>query len=466
MRLDECPSVASLRPKTERLFELAGKKIEAIHRRWDPSSGTPVFTAEGRYTTRGWTEWTRGFLYGCPLLHFDATGEDRSLDRGRRGTVEEMPSHLTHTGVHDHGFNQISTFGNLRRLAREGKVSADDWEVSYYELALRVSGAVQASRWTSILDDGGGRRDGFVPSFNGPHSLFADTIRSMRVLALSWQLGHVLLGERDRPISLLDRLIKHARATARYNVYYGEGRDIYDTTAHAGRVAHESLFDVYDGRYRCPSSQQGCSPYTTWTRGLAWILCGFAELGEFFEARSDNEVREAGERPAILVTFRRAAVATAEWYLAHSFADGMVYWDGGAPAIPADVDYAAASDPYNDHEPIDSSAAAIAGQGFWRLARWLSKRGEPDAAERYAAAARKVASTLFEEPYLATDPDHEGLILHSIYHRPNGWDRTPPDQRVPCGESSLWGDYHAMELALLLKREAAGEPSFAFFDNG
>ena len=71
---------------------------------------------------------------------------------------------------------------------------------------------------------------------------------------------------------------QHAETTARFNVYFGRGRDAYDVR---GRVAHESIFNLNDGSYRCPSTQQGYSPFTTWTRGLAWILCGYAEQLEF-----------------------------------------------------------------------------------------------------------------------------------------------------------------------------------------
>src|SRR5205085_11395868 len=106
------------------------------------------------------------------------------------------------------------------------------------------------------------RSYGYIYSFNGPHSLFVDTIRSLRALALSHLLGHVLMGERDQKISLLDRLIVHARTTARYNVYYGEKRDAYDVS---GRTAHESIFNRNDGSYRCPNSQQGYSSFSTWT---------------------------------------------------------------------------------------------------------------------------------------------------------------------------------------------------------
>ena len=38
-----------------------------------------------------------------------------------------MASHLTHVGVHDHGFNNVSTYGALWRLTREGRI-ADAWE--------------------------------------------------------------------------------------------------------------------------------------------------------------------------------------------------------------------------------------------------------------------------------------------------------------------------------------------------
>src|SRR5262249_47829283 len=198
------------------------------------------------------------------------------LKLGRIRTIKSMAPHLTHTGVHDHGFNNISTYGNLWRLMREEKIPLNEHEQNFYELALKISGAVQAARWTRIAD---GR--GYIYSFNGPHSLFVDTLRSLRSLAVAHQLGHALMGEGDRKISLLQRLLDHAAVTARYNIYYGKGRDSYDVR---GRTAHESIFNLNDGSYRCPNSQQGYSPFSTWTRGLAWAVLGFAEQLEFLGA--------------------------------------------------------------------------------------------------------------------------------------------------------------------------------------
>ncbi len=456
MLIDTQVTLESLKPKLEKLFELSAQKIRSIDASWDPSMGTPVFTREGRYTSRGWTEWTQGFQFGSALLQFDATDDAWFLDYGRDKTITLMAPHLSHTGVHDHGFNNVSTYGALLRLLKQGRFEAPQVEANLYETALKVSGAVQAARWTRIKD---GR--GYIYSFNGPHSLFADTIRSLRSLAAAHRLGHVLMGEMDSPISLLERLVHHAAVTAQFAVYYGDGRDVYDIR---GRVAHESVFNVNDGNYRCPNSQQGYSPFTTWTRGLAWVMCGFAEQLEFLETIPRQELDLLGGYPSIRSLMLKAAEATCDFYISQTPQDGIPYWDTGAPNLVHLGDYLnRPSDPCNDQEPVDSSAAAIGAQGLWRLGRNLAQSA-PERGRRYQQAALTVASNLFEAPYLSTDRAHQGLILHSVYHRPNGWDYIPPGRQIPFGESSMWGDYHARELALLLLREAKGQRYLTFFD--
>ena len=455
--IDDDLSLQNLKPRIDRLFEVSARKIRSIQKTWDAARGAPVITSQGLYTAREWTQWTEGFLYGSALLQYDATGEKWFLDYGRRNTIERMAPHVTHTGVHDHGFNNVSTYGNLLRLAAENRFAADEFEVGLYRLALEASGAVQAARWTKFSD---GR--GFIYSFNGPHSLFADTIRSLRSLALAYRLGHVLLVENDERISLLERLVHHAGVTAEYSVYYGEGRDIYDVR---GRVAHESLFNVNSGAYRCPSTQQGYSPFSTWTRGLAWIILGFAEQLEFVETLDDGELASLGGREKIESLMCRAAEATSDYFLAQAAQDGIPYWDTGAPHLANIGDWLnQPADPINDFEPVDSSAAAIAAQGLWRMSRVAEHRGNTKQGKTYRQAALTIASTLFDEPYLSSRDDHQGLILHSVYHRPKAWDYVPPGRRVPCGESSMWGDYQARELALLLLREAQGGPYLAFFN--
>jgi hypothetical protein len=140
--------------KLQRFWELSGEKINLIEKNYDTSKGSPVFTINGNYTSRGWTEWTQGFQYGSVILQYDVTGENSLLDLVRKNIVEVMAPHISHIGVHDHGFNNVSTYGNLLRLMNEGKIPFNQWEKNFYELALKISGAIQASRWTTIKDGG------------------------------------------------------------------------------------------------------------------------------------------------------------------------------------------------------------------------------------------------------------------------------------------------------------------------
>ena len=456
IKIDHSLKPSDLTVKLQRFWQLSGEKIHLIDKQYDESKGSPVFTIKGKYSTRGWTEWTQGFQYGSAILQYDATEEKEYLDSGRDKTLHKMAPHVSHTGVHDHGFNNVSTYGNLLRLMIEGKIPFNEWERNFYELALKISGAVQAARWTSI------REGGYIHSFNGAHSLFVDTIRSCRALILSHMLGHVFQGEGDVKINLLERALLHMKATAKYSVYYGEGRDSYDIW---GRTAHESIFNVKDGNYRCSGTQQGFSGFTTWTRGLAWAMCGFAEQLEWIETINSKDLDLQGGKEELKAVFLRAAKATCDFYIANTPVDGVPYWDTGAPGLHLMGNYLdRAADPFNQHEPVDSSAAAIASQGLLRLGQYLKNNGDEADGNNYWLAGLKVIGTLLEEPYLSTGKDHQGLLLHTIYHRPNGWDHVPEGSKIPYGESCMWGDYHFREVCLYLDRIINNKQYYTYFN--
>lgn len=456
MNINDSLTLKDLKKALEGFWALSGQKILRIEQEFDPASGAPVFTRDGKYTVQGWTDWTQGFQFGSALLQFDATGDTDFLELGRSKTMQFMAPHVTHFGVHDHGFNNISTYGNLLRLMDEGRIEENRWERAFYELALQCSGAVQAKRWTHLKDG-----EGYIYSFNGPHSLFIDTIRTIRSLAVAHRLGHTAKDENDVTVSLLERLFTHTLTTAKYAVYYGEGRDSYDEW---GRVAHESIFNVNDGNFRCPNSQQGFSGFTTWTRGLAWAILGFAEELEFLASLDDDELIPFGGREKWEKILLKATRATCDFYIIHTPADGIPYWDTGAPNlhnIPEALQKPA--DPFNPYEPVDSSAAVISAQGLLRLGYYLKKKGHPKDGSTYWQAGLTVLDSAFREPYISKDEEHHGLILHSLYHRPKGWDQIHGGQKVPCGEATMWGDYHAREAALYVQRVMKGETYYTFW---
>jgi hypothetical protein len=452
MRVDTDITVNDLSRDLETFWELSGQKIRLIEKEFS-GEGAPVFTRQGKYVPQGWTDWTQGFQFGSAILQYDASGDEDFLALGRRQTVEQMATHVSHTGVHDHGFNNLSTYGNLLRLMNEARIAENEFERHFYELALKISGAVQADRWTHLPDGG------YIYSFNGPHSLFVDTVRSCRILMVSHLLGHSLKGENDRSISLLGRAIDHLKATARYSVYYGEGRDAYDER---GRTAHESIFNVNDGNYRCPNSQQGFSGFTTWTRGLAWAMLGFAEELDMLAMLDDAELEQFGGRGDIEAVCLKAAKATCDWFIGNTPSDGIPYWDSGAPNLHRLGDYRSRpADPFNEWEPVDSSAAAIGAQGLLRLGRYLGM--DTEEGRRYWQAGLTASKTMLNDPYISRDTAHQGLLLHSIYHRPNGWDYVPEGSRISYGESCMWGDYHVRELALYLHRQLNDLAAYSFF---
>jgi hypothetical protein len=192
-------------------------------------------------------------------------------------------------------------------------------------------------------------------------------------------------------------------------------------------------------------------------------MSGYAEQLEFLDTIEDDELEPLGGREHIRSMMLAAATAACDFYIEQTPTDGVPYWDTGAPGLAMMGDYLdRAAEPHNAHEPVDSSAAAIAAQGLLRLGHYLAGAGDP-AGDRYTKAGLTVLQTLLGDEYLSIDPSHEGILLHGVYHRPNGWDHAPIDGGVPSGESVMWGDYHLMEAALYTQRLIDNSPYLTFF---
>ena len=82
IKIDLALKPSDLTKRLQKFWDLSGEKIRLIEKHYDESKGSPVFTVGGKYSTRGWTEWTQGFQYGSALLQYDATGEHHFLEIG------------------------------------------------------------------------------------------------------------------------------------------------------------------------------------------------------------------------------------------------------------------------------------------------------------------------------------------------------------------------------------------------
>ncbi len=65
IRIQEGLTAAALEKKVKALFDASAHKIKSLDASWRPEQGAPVFTIDGKYTSRGWTEWTQGFQFGA-----------------------------------------------------------------------------------------------------------------------------------------------------------------------------------------------------------------------------------------------------------------------------------------------------------------------------------------------------------------------------------------------------------------
>ena len=420
-----------------------------------------MFTVEGRYQARGWTEWTQGFQFGSALLQFDATGDAEFLELGR-------DAHARADGAaphpHRRARSRLQQRQHLRQPVAPGARGAHrrraTWERRFYELALKVSGAVQARRWTPLPDGG------FIHSFNGAHSLFVDTIRSLRALALGHSLGQRADGGAGRARQPARPAGRSTRARRRSTTSTSaRGRDRYDVR---GRTAHESLFNVANGTYRGPSTQQGYSPFTHLD-----ARAGLGDARVRRAARVPRHVAGRGARVAAAAaptstrccSTRRARPATTTSTMRRVRRHAVL----GRRRARARASSATGATARPIRSTITSRSTAprrrSRAQGLLRLGRVLTARGAQPTAIATTQAGLRVArhavrSRAVSEHRSAT---HQGLLLHSVYHWPNGWDHVPAGRATPRGESSQWGDYHAREAALYVKRLAEGAPYLTFF---
>ncbi|MEM7799737.1 MAG: glycoside hydrolase family 88 protein [Chloroflexota bacterium] len=168
-----------------------------------------------------------------------------------------------------------------------------------------------------------------------------------------------------------------------------------------GSSYHTFFFDQTTGDPLYAATHQGHHNESLWARGQAWLIYGFA-----LAAHWCDEPR-----------FVTASQKTAARFLAELPADGVPLWD---LRLPSDAD-----------APRDSSAAAIAACGLFRLAQLTQE-------SRYLRQAEALLTALIDHCF-EFSAEGEGLLKHGALHIPKGW---APDDYL------IFGDYFFLEALL------------------
>ena len=344
----------------EDAWQLCLEKLERIRQ----LDGFPYLVENGRWLTTdaratgfmpAHGSWTVGFTPGMLWLADRATGRhayaEDALVRCRQ------IAHRQHDdSTHDLGFVFYPSY--VQGYALSGEAWLRD-------------GAVQAARSLARRFNPAGRYLRAWGPLDSPERAGQTTIDAMMNLALLYWAAEET-GDGD----LSAVATAHAETTSRTLVRPD------------GSTYHVYTFDPSTGQPLGGSTHQGYADESTWLRGQAWGLYGFAQAARYVN------------RPE----FRALAERLADVFMGCLPPDRLPYWDCSAG------------------EPRDSSAAAVAASGLIELDRRLE--------------ALDLLEALYTSSSSRGRPDQPGVLLHGTWHRPAGYG---------VDTSIIFGDYYFME---------------------
>jgi len=344
-----------------------------------------VSKGTGKYDLEDHVSWTEGFWSGILWLSYEYNSNPIFRDAAVK-TVASLKRRLEehrHLDHHDIGF--------LYSLSAKAQWILEKDE-NAKKLALQAADVLMR-RWrenAQLFQAWGPEGD--------PHNggrIIIDCLMNLPLLYwASEQTGDPIYAERARI---------HAEKSRRFLV---RGDD---------SSYHTFYFDQETGDSLRGGTHQGYRDGSTWTRGQAWGIYGFALAYRYL-----REPR-----------FLEAAKRLARYFVTHLPEDYVAYWDFDVPQAEGTA--------------RDSSASSIAACGMLEIAEHLSP-GDPDREFLLTSASRSMAS-LTERYFTAGNTVEEGFLRRGSY---SVRESIAPDDFV------IWGDYFYLEALLRLHKGAPG----------
>lgn len=343
----------------------------------------------GPYTLNDNTEWTAGFWSGMLWLCSEYA-EDPAFREEAVRTVRNFRDRMDRKIVFDHhdiGF--LYSLSSKAQWILEGDEDARKLTLEAADMLMK--------RWRErigIIQAWGREGD----AQNGGR-IIIDCMLNIPLLFWAY--------EQTGESSYLRVAERHARKSRKFLVR-GDGSSY-----------HTFYFDPATGDAVRGGTHQGFADGSTWTRGQAWGIYGFA-----LAARYLND-------PEMLDTAARMALYFAE----HLPEDRVAYWDFDAPVTP--------------DTKRDSSASAIAACGMLEIASQLGEHDERSAVltETAQASVESLIRNYSTHSAPHGDPQAGGLLLHGSYSVRGG---DSPD------DYTIWGDYYYLEALMRLERGVPG----------
>jgi rhamnogalacturonyl hydrolase YesR len=313
-------------------------------------------------------DWTSGFFPGNLWQLYRITGKKEYLEKAKIWTAF-IEKEKFNNEDHDIGFKVYSCFGTGYNITGQ-KEYKDVIIQSAKTLCTRYSDKVNAIRsW----------------DFNKEKWQYPVIIDNMINLELLFEAS-IITGDS----TYYKIAVNHANTTLKN--HFRPNNSVY----------HVIDFNSSNGEVRLKNTHQGLNDNSTWARGQAWAIYGFAMAYRYTKNQK----------------YLDQAIATAKFYLEHKNLpkDGIAYWDFDDPKIP------------NTHK--DVSASAVVCSALYEIYGFTKK-------QYYLDKANLILKSLMSDKYILDAAIKAPFILdYSTGNKP---------KEDELDEPIVYGDYYFLE---------------------
>lgn len=326
----------------------------------------PLYTENGKWVFSDSPNWFAGFTAGELWYMYDMTGEEEYKTRALR-QCDNLIQYAGLSNTHDLGF---IFFNSCVKAYRHTGI------IKYKNAAVKA-----AKMLLKRFNKNGNfiRAWGELVSSDREGLMIIDTMMNLELLF--WA------AEETGDYSFYDAAYKHAITCMRQHIRK-------DFSSY-----HVVEFNPENGEVVKKKTHQGYGDETTWARGQAWGIYGFALAYKY-----TNDPR-----------FLNVSEKMADYFVNRLPDDFVPYWDFELKG---------------NSVPRDASAAAIAASGMFLLSDLAPVKTD---CEKYFAFAKKITSSLSTNYLFTTSSraNEDGILLHTVYNYAKGWG---VDESFPCGD--------------------------------
>ena len=326
----------------------------------------PEYTTDGIYTYRDKVNWLSGFLGGELWNLYDIT-KNENLRKRAIAQADALLEFASIDYTHDMGFIFFPTVVKAYIETGDEKYKKAGITAARMLLKRFNKNGNFMKAWGALSDTS---KAGWM---------IIDTMLNLELLFWAWQET----GE----VEFYDIAYIHAITCMKENV-----RDDFSSY-------HVIEFNPETGKVIKRRTHQGWQDETTWARGQAWGIYGFANAYKYTE----------DER------FLNVSKKMSDFFIERLPNDFIPYWD---------------LDLSGNDVVRDASAGAIASSGLYILSDQVKLKEDY---KKYSSAADRIAESLINNyTFLNSKREkEEGLLIHTVYNYHKNWG---VDESFPCGD--------------------------------